>query len=209
MSTPSLWQSHLNHTKCWCPQPPHGCQTVPPHSIKDVAYYTRIQEEYQKYISSNELLIMPIAMESINTQTTSLLTTDGKTLMAVSKDTLEEAIKSLQMTSKVMATSSHTMLNIFSLMEEEDTRLAKSVLMTKHARQDVDFSTWDSIRCEKRTFGSILQLCKGEQCLTNSNSDFATSNFMLQMTLTKKAFVNIANVLICHGQSIDIVAEGR
>lgn len=133
--------------------------------------------------------------------------------MAVSNDTLEEAIKSLQMTSNVMAIRCHTMLNILSLMEEEDTRLAESVLMTKHVRlyvQDVDFSAWDSIRCEKRPFGSILhELCKGEQCLTISKSGFATSNFMLQMTLTKKAFVNIANVLICHGWSIYIVAEGR
>lgn len=70
-----------------------------------------IYEEYQKYIFANGLLTIPAALESVNTLTISLLKTDVK-LMGVSRDTLEDVIKSLQIASKIVTKRSHIMWEI-------------------------------------------------------------------------------------------------
>lgn len=75
-------------------------------------------------------------METINSQTISLLITEVETwrLMGISKYTLEEAVKSLQITPKVVAKSSHAMWQIVLSLGEEVKQLAGSELMTKTVR---------------------------------------------------------------------------
>lgn len=67
--------------------------TLPPQ--KGPAYYNQLKEKYKKFVSGNELLLMPSILETVNTRTISLLTTDIKThkLIGVNREIMEEALK--------------------------------------------------------------------------------------------------------------------
>lgn len=51
-------------------------------------YYASMHSQYQQYISGNELLTIPAALDAVTTRTISLLATDVKTrkLVGVSRD---------------------------------------------------------------------------------------------------------------------------
>lgn len=60
-------------------------------------------------------------------------------LLTISRDTLEEAIKSLQIALKVVSKRSHTMWNILLSLLEGAKCLAGSVLMTKDVRLRTEY----------------------------------------------------------------------
>lgn len=78
---------------------------------KGPTYSKGLREEYSSFISGHELLTLPIAMEAMTMRTISLLTTDVKTwkLIAVSRETMKEALKALNTGAKVLARRSNAM----------------------------------------------------------------------------------------------------
>lgn len=88
-------------------------------------------------------------------------------------DTLEEAIKSPRIASKVVAKRSHAMWDIVLSTKEEAKQLARNVLMTKTGvlgyAKNKDYPASSTLRCYGRSSGSVLhKLRKGGQCLNNS-----------------------------------------
>lgn len=73
--------------------------------IRSPEYYSDLEEKFEHYISGNELL------EVRNTKTIFLLTTDVKThnLIGVNRETMEGAIKSLNIGAKVLTRRSNAM----------------------------------------------------------------------------------------------------
>lgn len=64
----------------------------------------KIRVKFEKYLQGNEFLTIPESLEAVNAKVISLLTTDikGLRLMGVSRESMEEALKSLRIMPKVM-----------------------------------------------------------------------------------------------------------
>lgn len=91
-----------------------------------------MHEHYRGYISGNELLTVPSALEAVTTRTSALLTTEGvksRKLVDVSRKTVEEAIKSLNIGARILAKRSNV-----TATEEDAKKLAGSILTTKVVR---------------------------------------------------------------------------
>lgn len=76
--------------------------------------YVAFQEKYGPFTNDNEFLTIPEALEAVSTRTLSLLINDIVTrrLIGVCKDTMKEALKSLQILMKVIARRSDAMWDI-------------------------------------------------------------------------------------------------
>lgn len=99
---------------------------------KDSAYYEQQREKYEKYLNGNEFLTIPEALDSLNARIISLLTSDVKSwkLIGVSRETMEEILKSLNIALKVLARRSSAIWDILLATEQEAKQLAGSVLAT-------------------------------------------------------------------------------
>lgn len=75
---------------------------------------------------------IPEDLHAVKARIICLLTSDIKSwkLIGVSRETLEEALKSLNIAPKVLARRSNTMWNILLATEQEAKQLAGSVLLT-------------------------------------------------------------------------------
>lgn len=64
---------------------------------KDGAFYLNQRTKYEESFRENEFLTIPEALDAVSTCTISLLTSDVKTrkLIGVSRETMEEALKAL------------------------------------------------------------------------------------------------------------------
>lgn len=84
---------------CWS-----GPPTGPPQK-NDAAYFERIQHEYEDSMKGNKFLNIPEALNVVMTRTISLLTMDVKTyeLIGVSREVIEEALKSFKIALKILA----------------------------------------------------------------------------------------------------------
>lgn len=103
---------------------------------KGLDYYNSLREECGKFISSNELIAVPSVVETINTRTISLLATDLKTrkLIGVSRDVMEEFLKSLNIGANELAHRSNSLRNILLAMKEAAKSLAVIILTAKLLR---------------------------------------------------------------------------
>lgn len=61
---------------------------------KDAAYYAGLKSKYEELIKGNEFLTIPEALNTVNTRTIFLLTTDVKSLKLIGVSR-EEALKTL------------------------------------------------------------------------------------------------------------------
>lgn len=106
-------------------------------------YYKGLKDEYKEFISNNELLPVPSAMDAVAAWTISLLTIDIKPwkFMAVSKEAME-ALKALIIKTKVLAQRSSAMWGILLASEEAAKSLVECILVTQNMRlQTEDMGT--------------------------------------------------------------------
>lgn len=122
MGTLPLWQSLPNSSQRRQPCTINRPKEKGPED--DVA----LQEKYASCNKGNEFHRIPEALEAVTTRTISLLTTDVKTqrINGVSRDTMEEAHKSLQIQPKVLAKVSAALWDILLESEEEAKKTPKN-----------------------------------------------------------------------------------
>lgn len=79
------------------------------------------RKKYQNYISGNELLTIPSALEAISKMTISLLASDVNTrkLMGVSREGMGEVLMGLNIVVKVLARRTNAMWDIFLTSKED------------------------------------------------------------------------------------------
>lgn len=84
--------------------------------------------------------MLPV-LETMNTRTISLLTTDIKTrkLISVKKEIMEEALKNLNIGSKILIRRSRTMRDIVLVIENAAKALAGSIMTTKSVRLQTEY----------------------------------------------------------------------
>lgn len=87
---------------------------------KNAQHFAGMQEHFCDYISDNVLLTILSALEAVATKNISLLTTDVKTrnLVGVSRETIEDALTSLNIDASVLTKQSNAMLDILLASEE-------------------------------------------------------------------------------------------
>lgn len=164
---------------------------------------------------------MTSVMEVVAARTISLLTVDVKTrkLTVVSREMMEEALKTLNIGAKILSRRSSMMWDILLASEEAAKALAGSTLTTKMLRLQTKYmGTWktcitlhrvpmyiteDHLGAFFSSFGPVegLILIKGK-------SGIATSDFEVLVTLTRPKFNNVPNVITCVGRNIYIIVEG-
>lgn len=73
-----------------------------------------IREKIEETFEGNKFLTFPEALEAVNTRIVSLQTNDVKSreLIGVSKETMEEALKTLNISPKVLARRTSAMWNV-------------------------------------------------------------------------------------------------
>lgn len=104
---------------------------------KNVGYYTGLKTTYEEFIKGNKFLTIPEALNTVNTRTTSLLTTDVNSwkLIGVSRETMDEALRTVNVAPRVLARRSNAMWGILLLASEEEAKKqAGNILVTKAAR---------------------------------------------------------------------------
>lgn len=74
-------------------------------------YYIGLKEQYEKFVKGNQLLPLFLLLEAANTKKISLLTKDIKIrrLIGVNAETMEEALKCLNIGAKVLPRKSNAM----------------------------------------------------------------------------------------------------
>lgn len=84
----------------------------------------------------NELLPVPSLLDEVSTKPISLLTTDVKSrkFIGVNRESMEEALKSLNVGVKVLAWRSNAKWDILLQIEEAAKSLAESIFKTKSLR---------------------------------------------------------------------------
>lgn len=110
-------------------------------SQNDPAYYRALKEKYDSYIKGSELLTIPEAVHAVKTKTIYLLTADVgiRKLIGVSRETMEEALKSLKISPKILTRCTNALWDILLATEEETKKLAGSNLATKSVRLQTEY----------------------------------------------------------------------
>lgn len=108
---------------------------------KDAKYYESLKEKYESYIKGNEFLTISEAVDAVKTRTIFLLAIDVRTqrLIGVSKETLEEALKSFKIGPEILARMSNALWDILLATVEEAKKLAGSTLATNSVRLQTDY----------------------------------------------------------------------
>lgn len=103
-------------------------------------YYKGLRE-YNAFISGHELLPMPTVMEAVSTRIIPLLTMEVKNrkFIAISRETMEEALKALNIAAKVLARRPNALWDILLATEEAVEALAGNVLTTKTLRLKTEY----------------------------------------------------------------------
>lgn len=116
-----------------------------PKTKKDIENYVALYYRYWDYISGDELFFIQSALKAVVTRTISLLTTDAKTreLICVSRETMKEVLKSINIGTKVLAKRSNAMADIMLATVEAAKRLAGNILTTKSVRLQIHMPPQD------------------------------------------------------------------
>lgn len=100
---------------------------------KDSIYYEELRKKYEQFTNGTDLLTIQEAFDSVNVRIISLLTADikSRSLTGVSRETMEEALKSLNITAKILARRTRALWDLLMASEEEARKLAGTVLTSK------------------------------------------------------------------------------
>lgn len=95
----------------------------------------------RNFITDNELILMPLLMEAVNTRTISLLTMDIKSrrFMNINRKGMEEALKSLNIGAEVLDRKSNTRWDILPATEDATKSMAGNILTTKSVRLQTEY----------------------------------------------------------------------
>lgn len=153
------------------------------------------------------------------TRTIYLLLTNKVThwLIDVSRDTKEEALKSLQIIPKLLARWSNTIWDILMVNEEKAKKLVGSILTTKSIRLQTEYMGTQTtmiplyivpmdLREEQLEvfFGQVRDISAAAR-----KTGIVTGNYILQVTMTRKNFLDISNILSCWGRNMLVTVEDR
>lgn len=159
------------------------------------------------------MLPLLLILETTNTKAISLLTMDVKTrrLIGVNWETLEEALKSLNIWAKVLVTISNAMLDVLLVIEYAPKSLTGSILTTKLVNMETEY-----MRTKKTKvilYGVPLYISEdllghffakfgefADVSSIRSKTGIATGDVEIMVTLTGKVFIEIPSVLICRGR---------
>lgn len=179
---------------------------------KGPEYYKNLEKQFSSFLNGNEILAVPYLMEMANTPTISLLTMDLKMckLIAVNRDVIEEVLKILQISAKILARQSNAMWDILLATEDAAKSLAGCVLTTKIVRLQTGylgtrkskvtlhriplFISEDHLGFSFSQFGEVLPI--------RSKAGIATGDVEILITLNRKQFMKISNTLMCEGKPI-------
>lgn len=105
----TLWRSLHKQSQVAPPVAPSAWEVNRPK--KGPEYYEAQKEKYKESISGNELLNIPSVFDAVSHRMISLLTLDVKTrwLISVSREIMEEVLKSLSISLKIVARNSNVM----------------------------------------------------------------------------------------------------
>lgn len=189
---------------------------------KNAEYYEELRVQLKDTFKENEFLTIEEAFMAVKKKTVSLLTSDIKSrkLIGVSRETMEEVLKVLQISPKVLARRSNAMWDILLPTEQDAKQIAGNILTTKNLRLQteymdtrrtritvhgvpVDVST-DRMGAYFSKFGSVEEV----KAITGK-SGIATGDIELQVTITRSSFMEIPNVLLCRERRMLVVVEGR
>lgn len=106
------------------------------------------------YISGNELLTIPSALEAVATKTLSLLTIDIKTRKSVGVS--RETIERLNIAVCVIVTRSTAIWDFLLATEETDKKLDGSIVTTKSVRLQTEYMSTGKIKVTLHTPMDIL-----------------------------------------------------
>lgn len=111
----------------------------PPQKVPE--YYKGLKEKYEHFINGNELLLVPLLIDTVNTRTIPLLRTDVKTrkLIGVDRVIMEEALKSLRIVAKILERRSNAMWDILLATEDAANSLDGSITITKAVRLQTEY----------------------------------------------------------------------
>lgn len=103
---------------------------------EDAADFATMKDDCRLFVSGNEFLTVPSALEAKTTRTVSLLATDVKTrkLVGVPSETMEKALRSFNIATKVWAKGSNAMWNILLGNKKAAEKSAGSILTTKSVK---------------------------------------------------------------------------
>lgn len=216
--TLSLLQSLSNSSQNHHPlQYLHG-----PRIGKRKKVYAALQEKYTQFTKGNEFLTIPGAPEAVIIRTISLLmnVVTARRLIVISGDTMEEAVKSLQIKPKFLAKRSNTKWDIPLPNVKEANMWTGSVLMYKLVRLQTEYMGSWSTRItlhvvpmdfrEEQPGVFLFRYGQVEDVLAVSNkAGIATGDYVLQITMTRKNFMDIPDILSCRGRNILFISEGR
>lgn len=110
-------------------------------TIKDAAYYAGLKTKYEEYVMGTDFITIPEALNAVMTRKISLLTSEVKSrkLIGVSREMMEEALKTLNVAPRMLARRSNALWDILLADEEEAKKLAGSILMTKNVRMQTEY----------------------------------------------------------------------
>lgn len=97
-------------------------------SKKDAEYYEELRKKYEEFTKGNEILTIKEAFDTINIKTADI---KSRNLIGVSRETMEEALKSLNITPKILARRTRALWDLLIATEEEAKKLTGSVLTSK------------------------------------------------------------------------------
>lgn len=95
-----------------------------------------MKDDCRFFVSGNEFLTVPSALEAKTTRSVSLLATDVKTrkLVGVPSETMEKALRFFNIATKVWAKGSNAMWNILLGNKKAAEKSAGSILTTKSVK---------------------------------------------------------------------------
>lgn len=101
---------------------------------KGAAYYVDQRGNFEDSFKGNEFLTLTQSLEDINTRIVSLLTSYVKTrkLIGVRNENMEETLKTLRISPKVLARRTNALWNILLPTEQQGKELTGSVLNTNN-----------------------------------------------------------------------------
>lgn len=128
-----------------------------------------------------------------------------------------EALKRTQILPKVLARMFNDMWDIVLICEEDDKKLAVSVITTKSVQTEymgtrkisVTLHEVPMVLTEER-LGVFSKYGEVEDVSASARKmGIVTGDYLLQITMSRKYFMDIPDILSCRGRNILVIVEGR
>lgn len=138
-------------------------------------------------------------------------------LIGVSSESMEIALKSLQITSKVLTRRTNALWDLLLSTEQQAKELAGSILNTKHFRLQTEYM--GSRRTKVTIHGVPVDIPEdrmgtffakyGEVNALISKAAIAKDDLEVQVTVSRESFGEIPNTLVCRDKRMLVVIVGR